>query len=872
MRILCALAFAAVLSAADPAFRLGDAIHPLRYAVDLTVVPSEETFAGNVRIDLELREPASEIRMHGKRLKVAEAVLETSAGRLPAIVAAEGEFLTFKFDKPVPAGKARLLARYTGQLNAKSSDGIFKNEDRGEWYAYTQFEATEARAAFPCFDEPRFKTPWQVTLRIKPEHRAFSNTPTAAEALEPTGLKTIRFAESKPMPSYLVAFAVGPFEIVDAGRAGKNRTPLRIIVPKGRTGEANWAVEATASIVKLLEDYFGSPYPYEKLDSIAVPLFGGAMENPGLITYGMSILLSRPEDDTVNRRRSYVGVAAHEISHMWFGDLVTMAWWDDLWLNESFATWMGEKITAEFKPEWDVATSMTASRLGAMNSDSLVTARKIRQPITSAHDIANAFDGITYGKGGAVLHMFESWLGPEAFKKGVRVYLDRHSWRNATASDFLNAMSLAAGRDVAPVFSTFLEQAGVPVVSVELKCDGPKPSLALAQKRYLPIGSPAAAPQTWKLPVCYEFGSGKNIARDCTLLSDAAAVVPMPKAKGCPDWVLLNDEYTGYYRTLYRGGLMNKLLAEPAHLSASERLGIVRDAEALVRSGELMPGEALQLVPRFATDPNRQVVSATVASAAGIEQNLVPDELRPNYARFIQKTYGDRARQLGWQARPGEDDDAKLLRQVLLPLVTGPGEDQALRQEAAALGLKWLDDRKAVQPEMASSALVFAAREGGLALWERIIGQAKKATDERERSLLLSAAGSFKDPAIIRRNFELLASGQFDLRQSMALLFAPLRNAETRAIPFEYVKTHYDEISAKMSGGMGMDFRAFLPYVGAGFCSLEKRAEVEAFFKERVAGITGAPRNLAQALEQIGQCAARRVAQQEPVIEFLKRY
>lgn len=874
---LAVLLSATILSAQStpqaPSFRLDGSVRPVRYAVELKLVPTEESFTGQVTIDLDVRQATRAIWMHGHAIKVSRAELETPAGKqLATAITSPGDFLGFQVDRPVTAGTARLTVAYSGKISSKSSEGIFRNQDHGEWYIYTQFESTQARAAFPCFDEPGYKVPWQLTLQVKKEHAAFSNTPIVSETTSADGFKTVRFSETKPLPSYLVAFAAGPFDIVDAGKAGRKQTPLRIIVPKGHPGEAKWAIESTGRLLELLENYFGISYPYEKLDHVAVPLFGGAMENPGLITYGLTLILSKLEDDTINRRRDYTWVAAHEMAHMWFGDLVTMTWWDDVWLNESFATWMSGKITAQFRPDWDWNTVMAGARLGAMNSDSLVTARSIRQAVTSPHDIANAFDGITYEKGGAVLHMFEHWIGPSTFQRGVKLYLDRNAWSNATASDFLGAVSTAAGRNVAPPFSTFLDQPGVPVVSAGLKCEsGKEPELALAQKRYLPVGSKAPALETWQIPVCYAFQAGDETHHECTLMTGSESAVRL-KAKSCPEWVLLNDAYAGYYRSLYRNGLLDKVLANLTQLAAAERLGIVRDTDALVRSGDLAADQSLRLMPLFASDPNRLVTGAAVSIAAGIEQHLVPDELRPNYARFIEKSFGRRAHELGWMAKPGEDDDTRLLRKTLLDLVAGPGADKQLRAEAVRLARKWLDDHRAVDSEIAGDVLKLAARDGDLALWERVVAAAKKTRDEKERGRILGAMGSFKDPAIVKRNFELLVSGQFDIRQAMALLTGPLEYPETRALPFEFVKTHYDAIAARMPGEMGFDYKAMLPVVGSGFCSLERRSEVESFFKDRAAKATGGPRILAQVLERITQCNAMRSAQQASVAEFLRRY
>ena len=859
---------------APPEFRLPETVKPASYVIELQLDPEIETFKGKVTIDLELKEAATTIWMNGRDLTIESASIASGGATQPAKTLTENEdFLGFQVDKPVPAGRATMTIAYSGKISSASSSGVFRNQDLNNWYIYTQFEAIEARSAFPSFDEPHFKTPWQLTLRVKKEHDAFANTPVAKVSESADGWKTIQFAESKPLPTYLVAFAVGPFETVDAGKVGRKPTPLRIIVPRGRTAEAKWAVESTGPIVAWLENYFDLPYPYEKLDSIAVPLFGGAMENPGLITYGQAIILSKPEEDSVNRRRMYASIAAHEIAHIWFGDLVTMKWWDDLWLNEGFATWMPGKAIAAWKPEWDVTTTSTSERLAAMNADSLISARKVRQPANTKDDIANAFDNITYGKAGATIHMFEQWIGPDVFRRGVKGYMDKHAHRNATAADFMQALGTAAGRDIASAFSTFLDQPGLPQVAAELTCEqGNPPALKLSQKRYLPLGSPRPAPQTWQIPVCFEYGSGQTKERECALLKDTAAEIAIQSAKACPEWVLLNDDYNGYYRSQYTGSMLTRVLEDPTRLSASERLGLLRDAFALVRSGDLRYAQALELTTRFANDQNREVTRATAVIVERIHRDMVPDELRQNYVRFVQKNYGERARALGWTEKAGEDDDTKLLRASLVELVAGPGQNASLRREASALARKWLDDRKALTPDIAGVVLGIAAREGGRDLWEQYNAAAKKSTDENERGAILSAMGQFRDPAIVKNNFDLIGSGQIDPRESFGLLFGGLEHPETRELPYKFVTEHYDELSSKMASTMGFDLRTLLPYVGLGFCSADKRAEVEAFFKARMANVTGGPRVLAEVLEEIGQCEALRKAQQASVVEFLKRF
>ncbi|MCL5746412.1 MAG: ERAP1-like C-terminal domain-containing protein, partial [Acidobacteria bacterium] len=726
----------------------------------------------------------------------------------------------------------------------------------------------------PCFDQPQFKTPWQVTLRIPGGDSAFSNTPVLSESAAAGGLKTVKFEETKPLPSYLVALAVGPLEAVNAGTAGSQHTPVRIITPKGYSSEAAYAAEVTPKILTMLEQYFGLPYPYQKLDNVAMPMvFGfGAMENAGLVTYAQTIILARPADDTIEFRRRYAVVCAHELAHQWFGDLVTPEWWNDIWLNESFATWMEQKIVNGWKPEWGVLDSDIIASQAAMVTDSLTSAREIRQPVVSENDIANAFDTITYEKGGAVIRMFEDWIGPEKFRNGVHLYLSQHAYGNATATDFLSAISRAAGRDVAPAFSTFLDQTGVPLVMISLKCDAKGPRLELSQQRYLPLGSKGSPARTWDIPVCVAYSAGGARGRDCTLLTQQSQEMAL-SAKSCPDWVLGNAGAAGYYRVLYVDGLGKKLYQRAAGgLSTAERIDVLGDARALMRGGEIPAGRELALVPEFSSEPGRYVVESTIDIADGIKAHLVPQKLEDNYERFVRRNYAARAEQVGWTPKPGEDDSVRLLRPRLVPFVARAGRDKKLVANADSLARGWLKDRSAVASEMVIPVLTTAAEFGGRDLFERYLAAARSETNLRDRERLVTALGSFRDPAIAKSAMDLILTGQFDPRMSFELLFGPLEYPETRALPFEFVKQNFDTLLSKLPRGATADSGAMLPMVAGSFCSLERRNEVEDFFKGRIADFPGGPRNLDQVLESITICTAVRKAQEASAAEFLARY
>src|SRR3954452_5205890 len=487
----------AVLTAASnpPKLRLSEAqdIEPTSYRATLSLDPAKDDSQGSIQIRVDVRKPAKVVWLNANQLAVKTASVTVGTKRIGATAIDGGkDFIGLDLESELPAGKATIDVAYTGRIRVGDSAGVFRTEDNGNRYLLTQFESTDARDAFPCFDEPSYKTPWQLTITAPAGQKAVSNT----SATESTagGVTTYVFGETKPLPTYLIAFGVGPFEFVDGGRAGKNHFPVRIVTPKGRAAEAKYAASVTATILTRLEEYFGVPYPYGKSDQVAVPVTMGfgAMENAGMVTYGQNILLADPARDTPNRQRNYAVTAAHELAHQWFGDLVTTAWWDDIWLNEAFASWMEQKLVREWKPEWKMEREEVSSKLHAQQADSLMAARQIRQPIESNDDIENAFDSITYQKGAAVIGMFEQWKGPETFRRGVQSYMKRYSHRTATSGAFLDELSGASKSDVARSFSTFLNQAGIPMLSVSLDCAGSSPVLHLEQSRLVPAG--------WKVP------------------------------------------------------------------------------------------------------------------------------------------------------------------------------------------------------------------------------------------------------------------------------------------------------------------------------------------------------------------------------------
>jgi cytosol alanyl aminopeptidase len=859
---------------APPSLRLATGVRPTHYALDLTVIPTDDSFHGEVAIDLALAAPTRVLWLHGADLTL-EATTLTAAGasvavhpiaRTPAID--DAELIGFVLDRPIGPGAARLAIRYRGKLPATESSGLYRQVERGEWYAFTQFEATSARHAFPCFDEPGFKVPLGLTLHVKRDHVAVANAPQIGESDDGAGMKTVRFADTRPLPTYLIALAVGPFDIVDGGTAGRNHTPLRVIVPRGRADEAAYAVAATPEILTRLEGYFDLPYPYEKLDQIAVPRKSGAMENAGLITYGAQRLLAARHEDTVARRRRFADLAAHELAHHWFGDLVTLTWWDDLWLNEAFASWMADVIIADWQPGWGVDGNAVRDRARAMRSDALASARRIREPIATKHDIAAAFDGITYDKGSAVIAMIEGWLGPDRFRAAIRSYLRQHAHATATTADFVAALSAAAGLDVAPVLGSFLDQVGTPDVDVELVCgEGQPPRLVLRQQRYTPIGSTASADHTWQIPMCVAFGGDRRAGRACTVLGQPRGELVLPTQQ-CPRWVLANDGARGYYHARYRGALQDRLLDAAGALSLAERVTTLDDLAARVAAGDLALDHALARLPGFARDPDRHLTRATLRLLDALDDHLVPRPLRPNRARFVRKLLGDRARALGWTPAASEPDDRALLRPELLRAAALAGEQPALIARAKRLAVAWLADRRAIDPAMVDTVLATAARFGDRALFDRLLAAARVEPERRIRTQLISAMSEFGDPEIAAAGLAVSLADSLEPRDSISLVYAASRNDATRDAAWAFVRQHLDALLARLPRDHGASFID----LGAGFCDPEHRAELASFFQDRAATYLNGPRSLAETLESIDLCIARKRAHEASAAAFLARW
>jgi alanyl aminopeptidase len=851
---------------APPTLRLPDGVRPTAVAAELDITPASESFGGSVHIDLEIARPTRLLWLNAERLELVAARFEAGGETWPATIVAGGEqFAGFDAGRELPAGAARLSIDYRGKLDAIETEGLFRQQVDGAWYVYSQFESTFARRAFPSFDEPSYRAPWQLTISVPAGQLAFANTPVVAERDAADGRRVFEFAATKPISSYLVALGVGPFEVVEAGTWGRARTPVRIVVPRGREGKVAWAVEVTGDMLARLEEYFDVPYPFGKLDNLAIPqtVGFGAMENPGLITYSENLIVLDPAATPLARMRAYAAVAAHENAHQWFGNLVTMSWWDDIWLNEGFADWLSDRIVAEWRPDWFTAADRALRRGGAVRADSLPSSRKVRRPIATLDDVYTAFDGISYTKGAALLEMFEAWLGPERFRAGIRTYIGRHAWGNATSDDFLAALAGAGDPALARAFASFLDQPGAPVVTLEADCpaDGPA-RLLLSQRRYLPLGSPAGAPQTWTIPLRLRYGAGERTASIRHLFDAPTGEL---RLDFCPQWVAGNEEGIGYYLAEYRGELLPALTARVDEIPDGEQIALLDDLSFLVASGDVGPAVALELLPRFRDNPYRAVVESAARIAGAVDAHLVADELRPNYERYLAGLFGGRVAALGLEPRPGESEDDALLRPDLVGLLADAGGNRQLRQAALRLVDRWFADRSAISPDMLGTTLGLAALDGDLALFERYVTAAREESDPRRRRALIGALGRFRDPAAIDRALGLVLSGDFDVREATPLMFGLSAERAARGRVLDWIEANHEQLVARLPG----QFLAYLPYLAIGSCDEATRARAEAFFRPRAAAAPGGEIHLTRALESMDQCIARRSAQQQAVSEFL---
>jgi alanyl aminopeptidase len=838
---LLLLAFSPFLQAAT--VRLGSDVAPVTQSIALELDPRSDTFRGSVDVELHVRRPTTTFRFHAQDLSIVSLRLSKGARPIDAMYkAGEQSTVDVTAGERLQPGRYALHVTFNNKYN-RQAVGLYKMVTRdSEPYLFTQFEAIDARRAFPIWDEPANKIPYQLSVTIPDQYDAVSNTPVTAEAAS-EGKKTIHFAKTKPLPSYLLALAVGKFDYTPIEGLG---VPGRVVAPKGQGRLSGYAVQVTPRILAAMETYFGGKYPYEKIDLIAVPEYwAGAMENPGAITYRDTILLLDPATATAPQRQNLVRVTAHELAHMWFGDLVTMEWWNDLWLNESFADWMGDKITDQVFPEFEHAVSELGDVQGVMSSDMRATADPIRR-VDAPPEEAIRSVGLAYNKGKAVLSMFEQWIGPEKFRQGVLAYLKANAWENATAEEFFASLAKFAPAGTAEAMETFIEQPGIPLVTIERTGPG---TLRLSQQRY---STGQTKPVTWKIPVTLRHAGGtKQVLLDApskTVTLDAEWIYPHAHAAGYYRWVMPDAEMTAMAKRA-------STVLEPR-----ERLAFIGNLNALFRAGTLHGDTYLQLLENFAADRDPHVAGQLLSAIGQLRATFVTEETRPRFSAYLRRTLGPMLDRVGLTPREGESHTVASLRPDLVGWLAD-AEDPRVWTFVREQLPKYLQDPKAVHPSLAGTLVGLGARNGDEALFEEYRKRFELASTPAERSRFLAGMREFDDPKIKARVREYALTGPVRPTEVFTLV-GDTDNAADRDDLFQWVLANYDALMKKLPP----TFTGSMAFIASG-CEPERVERMRKFFAEKK--VTGTERQMARVEETVNDCAALRARELTAVTRYL---
>ncbi len=865
----------------EPYFRLPDTVRPERYRLDLTIIPDSDHFSGHVEIDVEIVKPVDVIWLHGKNLDISSATVTKSNGEVIAAIYSEvttDGMARLNLMEELQPQMATISIDYSAPFKP-TLNGLYKVKVGNDSYGFTQFESIYARRAFPSFDEPRFKTPFETTITTRSAYGAFSNTLATGETALENDLKRISYAVTEKLPTYLVAFAVGPLDVVEWAAIPPSSyrdspIPLRGLAVRGQGERMNWALKNTAQLLGSLEEYFGVAYPYDKLDIVAVPDFAsGAMENAGLITYREPLLLLGDEP-SVNMQRRYVMTHAHELAHQWFGNLVTMPWWDDIWLNEAFASWIQAKASHEWGPEYQFDRHTQARGFNVMAADSLITARQIRQPVKDSGGIINAFDGITYLKGAAVLQMIERYLGADNFRAGIRSYIQEHRFGSATVYDLIAALTAASGKDkdVKGAFESFLFQPGVPYVDVAVRCEGETVVVDMTQERYFPLGSAGDRNQTWNIPVCLAWGSGVERNEECILLTGQQQTVSLPGATQCPDWLMPNAGGAGYYRwNLDDKSMMALRKVFNTELDAQERLSVVDTLTAGVNNGTTSIGTFVEMLPEIVAAKERTVVTSPMGTYRRIMTRLLDEDLQGKARSHIDAILSPRLAALDEPGGAESPVEAVMMRRYLINFLALDARSSDLRGELKQAAHRYIgyqtdgalhDD--ALDPDLLTTALIVAVEDSSAGFVDALIVQLKASSDQRIRQSIISALANATDPVSIGEIRKVVMSDAVRANERQTWLGGIL-NDDSRAVNWPWVQENVELILAGGSDRIARDApRSF----GRWFCSDEEAGQLQALFEDRVDDHLGSRKVYEQTLESIDLCVAFKEGQSGSAADY----
>lgn len=830
-------------------------VKPNKYRLTLQPDLNTFTFKGEQTVDIEIVEPTARIVLNAAELEITGVTLRRNGSETSThSVSLDGdtETVTLDFGRTLSPGRAQLEMEFTGILNDRLV-GFYRSEyqdaeGQTRHLATTQFEATDARRAFPCWDEPAQKAVFDVTLIFDEAYQAVSNTPIVEESSPAPGLRSVRFGETPIMSTYLLAFVVGDLVSVEADAADGTR--VGIWTTRGKENQAGFALDTSVKLLGYFNEYFGIPYPLPKLDHIAIPDFAaGAMENWGAVTYRETALLVDPENSSAGTRQRVAEVVAHEMAHMWFGDLVTMEWWDDLWLNESFASWMGTKAVDWLFPEWEMWTqfvNMDTNR--ALSLDGLKNSHPIEQEVKNPAEVSQLFDAISYSKGGSVIRMLENFLGPEVFQGGLYRYLKGHEYGNARTQDLWAALEEESGLPVTNIMDSWVKQTGYPVLQVQAARSEDEVQVSLSQERFVYdrlLGEEEPNPEVWQVPITV---SAPGASSASMVMEAKEAAVSLPAASPANDWYKVNADQTGFYRVNYTNEDWQRLAPaiRSLELPATDRLGIQNDAYALSRAGLLPITQFLELAGSYSGETDASVWSDLASNLRDIEQLIADEPVRPAYQRFGRELFAPAARRAGWTPRPDDGHLDSLLRSTVLGQ-SGTYNDPETLAQATDLFQRYLSDPDAVHPDLRGVVFSLAAQAGDRATYDQLWGLEERASLQEEKIRLLLAMSRFQDANLLNDTLERSLSSRVRSQDTITVVAGVAANPAGREPAWEFVKSNWAEFDRRYGGG-GFGLMRLVSIVNS-FTTEEGMADVEKFFSDNPA--PAAERTIRQALERM---------------------
>jgi puromycin-sensitive aminopeptidase len=861
-----AVAVAAALVLPSHAFaqRLPSDVTPSHYDLSFDVDLANARFSGTETIRVDLAQPTRTVTLNAAEITFRQVTIETSAGMQAATVSLDDskQLATLRVPRPIAKGAAQIHITYGGILNDKLR-GFYLSTEKDQRYAVTQFEATDARRAFPSFDEPAFKATFDLSLTIDRLDTAISNGKVVSDTSTADGARHIvKFATTPKMSTYLVAMAVGRFACIEGSAES---VPIRICGVEGKQEMGRIALDMTQQILKFYNTYFTIKYPYGKLDVLAVPDFAaGAMENTAAIFYRERDLLVDSKDASLAARKRIAQVLAHEMAHQWFGDLVTMKWWDDIWLNEGFANWMENRPLGAIRPDWNVPVDEAMGTQAALGVDALKTTHAIHNAVETPAQIDEAFDDITYEKGAAVLRMVEGYLGPDVFRKGINTYLQEHAYGNATSADFWNTMTSVSGKPVGRILPSFINQPGAPVLEVSLQCVNNRAQLDISQQRFF-IDPAAAQPrpaERWTIPVCVKTDGGGG---GCDLIADNKQTLSL--GNRCVPWAFANAGAQGYYRTAYTPEALRGLAPRIQEvLTPSERLSLSGDEWALVRAGRHSAADYLKLSAGFAMEHTNGVLAGVADRFDTIDEYLTTPDTRPRFQQFVRTLLSPLFQEIGFTSTAVDSDERRALRATLIHALGITGNDVQLAATARAAVDRALQGGLPLDSTLARSIVSVAARFGDAALFDAFIAASDRATSPDERYRYLYALAEFRDPVLIDRALALSITPKLRSQDTARYLTTFIAEESSRPRAWAFVKAHWTELEPKVTifGGDTMITASL-----GNFCDATSRDDVASFFKQHP--LPSAARTLTQTIERINNCIAFKNAQSGNVTEFLQK-